>query len=64
MVYQWLDFGTRVWTKFTAKVWDRDIGSDDSLSSTHTWYVYSGAHPGQGILWSSGGRVNFDYYYE
>ena len=63
--YQWLDFGTRVWTKFTAKVWDDDVFSDDSLSNTHTWYVYQGAHPGQGIIWPSrGGRVNFDYYYQ
>jgi len=62
---QWLDFGTRVWKKFTVKVWDADIGADDALSNTHTWNVYRGTRLNNWIRWSStNGRVYFDYYYQ
>lgn len=62
---QWLDFGTRVWKKFTVKVWDADIGADDPLSGTHTWNVYRGTHLNNGIRWSiTNGHVYFNYYYQ
>ena len=35
--YQWLDFGTDTWTRFTVQVFDADVGSDDSLSSVSTY---------------------------
>ena len=62
---QWLDFGTRVFYAFIVQVWDADIGADDALSSTHTWYTSRGAHPNQWINWrSQNGWVYFDYYYQ
>ena len=34
--YETLDFGMGMWTWFEVSVWDSDVGSDDSLSSTNT----------------------------
>lgn len=62
--YEWLEFGTRVWKKFTVKVWDSDIGRDDSISSTHTFYISPGPPRTRMIHWRSrGGWVRFRYYY-
>ena len=46
--WQWFDFGTRVWTRFTVNVWDADVGPDDALSDTHTFYIFRG--PRQNLL--------------
>jgi len=62
---EWLDFGTRAFYAFKVQVWDADVGSDDALSSEHTWYISRGTHLNQWINWQSiNGWVYFDYYYQ
>ena len=60
-----IDFGNNVWRRFTVSVWDADIGSDDRLSSTHTWYLpYTSSASSTGVrLNAYSGYVVFDYSY-
>ena len=44
---EWLNFGTRVWQKFTVQVKDKDPWSgfrDDPISDVHTYTVSRGSH--------------------
>ena len=61
--YVYLHFGTRMWKKFTVRLYDDDTGSDDTLSSPQTINLPSRAisvtnvhHPAYG-----GGSAYFDY---
>lgn len=41
---QWIDFGTNTWKTFKMKVYDSDVGSDDSLSSQETRWLSRGSY--------------------
>ncbi len=62
--YQWLDFGVNSWTRFTVKVYDEDVGSDDSLSSTTTYNL--NAHTTRTYVRKDcdSGYIYFDYYFQ
>ena len=57
-----LVFGSRAWKRFTVRVWDKDIGRDDALSSTQTVYLPSNAVTMSDIThYAYSGSVEFDY---
>ena len=58
--YQWFYFGNRAWTKMTVSVHDADIGLDDALSGTSTYYLYKGYYYRKIYCYS--GHAYFDYY--
>ena len=60
---QWLNFGVNSWTRFTVKVYDEDIGSDDSLSSTTTYYLNSYVTRTYVRKNCDRGYIYFDYYF-
>ena len=60
-----LIFGCRAWKKFTVKVWDEDIFSDDALSSSETFYLNSFPIQRTFVRHNAySGYVRFDYYFE
>ena len=59
--YQWLHFGDGAWTKITVSVHDSDIGADDALSGTSTYYLHQGSFRYK-IKYCYSGYVYFDYY--
>ena len=58
--YQWLYFGTRAWKKIGVVVYDKDIGSDDALSSVSTYYLSKGYFSYK-TKYCYSGYVKFDY---
>ena len=60
-----LDFGTRAWKRFTVRVWDKDIGRDDALSSTRTVYLPSTNVPRSNVRHNAySGYFEFDYWFQ
>ena len=62
--YEWLYFGNDYWTHFTVKVYDRDVGSDDSLSGTTTYYLNDHITRTNVRNNCDSGYIIFDYYYQ
>lgn len=62
--YQWLDFGVDSWIRFAVKVYDRDPGSDDSLSSTTTYYLNGHVSRTNVRKNCDSGYIIFDYQYQ
>ena len=58
--YQWLYFGTRAWSRINVIVYDRDVGSDDALSSVSTYYLSKGYYSYK-TKYCYSGYVKFDY---
>ena len=63
--YETIDFGVNVWRKFTVTVWDADVGADDRLSVTRTWYLPASSSASfNGVRHNAySGYVVFDYSY-
>ena len=61
---EWLNFGSRAWKRFSVKVWDEDVFSDDALSSTQTYYLNSPISRRYVRLNCYSGFVQFDYYFD
>ena len=61
---QWLDFGTSSWSRFSVRVYDRDVGSDDSLSSTRTYYFGSHTSRTYNTMHCDTGYIVFDYFFQ
>ena len=61
---QWLNFGTDTWTSFRVKVYDSDIGSDDSLSSWVSYNLNSFTSRNYVKMNCYSGYIYFDYEFE
>jgi len=61
---EWLNFGSRAWRRFSVKVWDEDLYSDDALSSTQTYYLNSPISRCYVRFNCYSGFVQFDYYFD
>ena len=61
---QWLDFGIDSWTRFTVQVFDRDVGRDDSLSSTTTYYLNTHISQRNVRKNCNRGHIYFDYFFQ
>lgn len=61
---QWLDFGVDSWTRFTVRVYDADVGSDDSLSSTSTYYLNNHISRTYVRKNCDSGYIYFDYHFQ
>ena len=62
--YEWLDFGTDTWTRFSVKVYDDDWGSDDSLSSWVTYNLNSHTSRSNVRMNCNSGYIVFDYEFQ
>ena len=60
--YDWLDYGTDTWTQFAIKVYDSDIGSDDSLSNWQYVTITTGSHT-YFTHYCYSGYIKYDYYF-
>ena len=61
---QWLTFGTDTWTNFSVKVYDSDIGSDDSLSSWVPYNLNSHISRNNVRMYCNRGYIIFDYEFK
>ena len=61
---QWLDFGVDSWSRFSVQVYDRDPGSDDSLSNTRNYYLSSHTSRTRNTMNCHSGYIVFDYYFQ
>lgn len=62
--YERLDFGTGTWTSFSVRVYDSDIGSDDTLSSWVSYDLDSFTSRDDVIMYCYSGYIVFDYEFE
>ena len=59
-----LDFGVKTWTKFTVRVYDEDVGSDDTLSSEITYTLSSHTSMTYVRMNCYSGYIIFDYEFQ
>ena len=62
--YQYLDFGVDTWIRFTVQVFDEDVGRDDSLSSTTSYFLYSHITRTNVRKTCDSGYIYFNYYFQ
>ena len=60
---EWVDFGTRGWKQFKARVYDYDSNADDPLSDQGTWNLSSYGSQNNVTFDCYTGYVVFDYHF-
>ena len=62
--YEWLDFGRDTWTSFNIKVYDSDVGTDDTLSTRVDYDLDSFTSRSYVRMDCYSGYIVFDYEFQ